>query len=268
MPEGDTLHAYARGVDAALAGQPLLRAFCSRVALSRFERHVVRGARAQGKHLLVEFDTGHVLRTHLRMHGSIRVREGSHEGPIDNPHVRWLLASASHTVLCLDAPSIELIASGELTSHPVLSRLGPDVLGGELDTAEILQRLRRQPERAIGAALMDQEVLAGIGNVYKSEVLFITETSPFARVADLDEARLLAIVKTARELMRRNVGGRRRTTPRGRIASNHWVYERSGEPCLRCGARIEMRRQNPLARSSYYCPECQPLPRPSEPCPS
>jgi endonuclease-8 len=268
MPEGDNLHAYARSVDAALAGQPLVRAFSTRVTLARFERRSVRGARAQGKHLLVEFDTGHVLRTHLRMHGVIRVREGSHEGPIINPHVRWLLASASHTALCLDAPSIELIAPGELADHPVLSRLGPDLLGAELDAGEAVRRLRRDPERAIGSALMDQEALAGIGNVYKSEVLFITETSPFARVGDLDDARLLAIVNTARDLMRRNVGQRRRTTPRGRIGSPFWVYERSGEPCLRCGARIEMRRQNPLARSSYYCPECQPTPQASEPCAS
>jgi endonuclease-8 len=269
MPEGDNLHAYARSVDAALAGQTLLRAWSTRAALARFEGHDVRSAHAQGKHLLVEFDTGHVLRTHLRMHGAIRVRPGSHEGPIVNPHVRWLLASASHTALCLDAPSVELIHPGELASHPVLSRLGPDLLGPELDAQEVLRRLRREPARAIGSALMDQEALAGIGNVYKSEVLFITETSPFARVADLDDARLLAIVHTARDLMRRNVGGPRRTTPRGRIGPPHWVYERSGELCLRCGARVEMLRQGPLARSSYYCPECQPTPRaPSQPCPS
>lgn len=268
MPEGDTLHGFARQVDAALAGQPLVRAWSSRVALARFEGRSVRGARAQGKHLLVEFETGHVLRTHLRMHGLIRVRAGSHEGPIVNPHVRWLLSSASHTALCLDAPSIELVHASELARHPVLSRLGPDLLGAELDTGEILARLRRDPERAIGSALMDQDLLAGIGNVYKSEVLFIHQTSPFARVADLDDARLLALVNTARELMRRNVGGRRRTTPRGRIASSYWVYARSGEPCLRCGARVEMRRQDPLARSSYYCPECQPAPQGAAPCAS
>lgn len=266
MPEGDTLHGFARSVDAALAGQTLVRAYCTRVALARFEGHGVSSARAQGKHLLIEFDTGHVLRTHLRMHGSIRVREGSHAGPIVNPHVRWLLASASQTALCLDAPSIELIRAGELAQHPILSRLGPDLLGAEVDGPEILRRLRREPARAIGSALMDQEALSGIGNVYKSEVLFITETSPFAAIADLDDARLLRIVETARDLMRRNVGGRRRTTPRGRIASPYWVYDRSGEPCMRCGARISMQRQNPLARSSYFCPVCQPLPRPSPPC--
>jgi endonuclease VIII len=282
MPEGDTLHGYARRIDAALAGQTLARAYCTRVPLARFEGRAVRGASARGKHLLIEFDTGDVLRTHLRMHGTIRVRDGGQEGPITNPHVRWLLASADKTAVCLDAPSIELVHPSDLAAHPLLSRLGPDLLGAELDLGEILRRLRREPDRAIGAALMDQEALSGIGNVYKSEVLFITEVSPFARIADLDDALLSKVIQTARNLMRRNVvegagaptrsgrveragtrsgmGGPRRTTPRGRIAAPYWVYERSGEPCMRCGARIVMQRQNPLARSTYHCPECQRLP--------
>src|SRR4051812_38147494 len=109
MPEGDTLHAYAIALERALVGQPLTRAYSTRVSLSRFEGHAVASARAQGKHLLIQFDTGHVLRTHLRMHGSIRLRAGGHLGPIVNPHVRWLLANAEHTALCLDAPSIELL---------------------------------------------------------------------------------------------------------------------------------------------------------------
>jgi endonuclease VIII len=270
MPEGDSIHGYARAVHQALAGQTLLRAYASRFSLARFEGRALAGARAQGKHLLVELDARHVLRTHLRMHGTIVVRAGGYVGPIVNPHVRWLLASEAHTALCLDAPSVELIAAAELPSHPVLSRLGPDLLGAEVDAAEILTRLRREPERAIGSALMDQEKLAGIGNVYKSEVLFITETSPFARVADLDDAALLRIVATARDLLRRNLangsGARRRTTPRGRIAAPYWVYERSGEPCMRCGARVAMQRQEPLARSTYYCPGCQLSPGAAAPC--
>jgi endonuclease-8 len=260
VPEGDTLHDHARRIAASLGGHTLVRAESNRVQLARFVGHVLCGARAQGKHLLIELDTGHLLRTHLRMHGTIRIRQGSHEGPIVNPHVRWLLASAEATAVCLDAPSVELVHAKQLDNHPILSRLGPDLLGAELDTLEILRRLRRAPERAIGSALLDQEILAGIGNVYKSEVLFITETSPFSRVAELDDARLLAIVEAARSLMRRNLGQRRRTTPRGRIAAPYWVYGRSGEPCMRCGARVAMQRQDRLARSTYYCPECQPLP--------
>lgn len=257
MPEGDTLHGWARALGSAFGRQPLVRAESTRVALSRFVGHSIVEARAQGKHLLLEFDDGHLLRTHLRMHGTIRVRDGSYVGPIVNPHVRWLLATEHKTATCLDAPSIELLHRRELETHPVLSRLGPDVLDEALDGPEILRRLREHPETVIGTALLDQELLSGIGNVYKSEVLFLAEVSPFTRIDALDDTRLGRILEIARQLMRRNVGAARRTTPRGRIASRYWVYDRSGEPCLRCGARVAMQRQGPLARSTYYCPECQ-----------
>jgi endonuclease VIII len=257
VPEGDTLFAWAREIDGALRDQTLLRATSNRVNLSRFEGRKVRGARAHGKQLLVDFDDGHVLRTHLRMHGTIRVRDGTYTGAPLNPHVRWLLATADKTAVCLDAPTVELLHEKQLETHPVLSRLGPDVLSPELDLAEILRRLRARVAVPIGSALMDQELLAGIGNVYKSEILFMAEVSPFVAVGSLSDEKLTELVTLARRWMRRNAGASRRTTPRGRVASAYWVYGRSGEPCLRCGARIAMRRQDPLARSTYYCPECQ-----------
>ena len=125
MPEGDTLHAHARRIEQALAGGTLVRAESSRVPLGRFVGHVLRGARAQGKHLLIELDTGHLLRTHLRMHGTIRVRDGCHEGPIFNPHVRWLLATAEATAVCLDAPSVELLHTAQLDDHRANGRSDP-----------------------------------------------------------------------------------------------------------------------------------------------
>jgi endonuclease-8 len=257
VPEGDTLLAWARQIDGALRDQTLVRATSNRVNLSRFEGRTVRGARAHGKQLLVEFDDGHVLRTHLRMHGTIRVRDGAYTGAPLNPHVRWLLATADKTAVCLDAPTVELLHEKQLETHPVLSRLGPDVLSPELDLTEILRRLRLRGAVPIGSALMDQEILAGIGNVYKSEILFMAELSPFVPVASLTDEQLTELVTLARRWMRRNVGASRRTTPAGRVASHYWVYGRSGEPCLRCGERVAMRRQDPLARSTYYCPECQ-----------
>lgn len=257
MPEGDNLFVFARGVHSALAGKRLTYAVSTRVPLTKLIGCAVRGARAHGKQLLIEFDNGQVLRTHLRMHGSVRIRDGGYSGPLTNPHVRWLLASEDKTVTCLDAPTIELLHVQSLATHPVLSRLGPDVLAPELDLGEIMRRLRERDSIAIGSAVMDQEILAGIGNIYKSESLFVAELSPFVPVAALDDAQLTKLVGTARGLMRRNLGKSRRTTPAGRVASPYWVYKRSGEPCLRCGARIGMKRQDPLARSTYYCPECQ-----------
>jgi len=257
MPEGDTLHRWARSLDAALAGKTLVHAVSTRAELSGLIGHHVVSARAQGKHLLIEFDEGHVLRTHLRMHGTIRLRDAGYAGPLMNPHVRWLLSTEDKTALCLDAPTVELLRRAELDTHPVLSRLGPDVLGRDLDVPLVIQRLRERPETEVGSALLDQEALSGIGNIYKSETLFLAGVSPFSRVRELDDTRLTRLVELARELMRRNLGSRRRTTPEGRIASRYWVYERSGEPCLRCGTRVAMQRQQPLARSTYYCAECQ-----------
>ena len=104
---------------------------------------------------------------------------------------------------------------------------------------------------------MDQQALAGIGNVFKSEVLFLCATDPFARVADLDDATLDRLVVTAARQLRRNLDGSLRRTTSSVATLRHWVYEREGEPCRRCGATIEMRRQGPLLRSTYFCPSCQ-----------
>lgn len=257
MPEGDVLFVWASAIDAALGGKVLVSALSNRVRLSGLVGKKVARAYAHGKQLLVEFDDGRLLRTHMRMHGRIRLRDGGYEGPLVDPHVRWLLASADKTAVCLDAPTVELLHVRSVDSHPVLSNLGPDVLAPALDLPEILRRLRERPGLAIGSALMDQEILAGIGNVYKSECLYVAELSPFVPVAELDDAKLTQVVEVARRLMRRNLGPARRTTPAGRVASPYWVYARSGEPCFRCGARVRMKRQDPLARSTYYCPVCQ-----------
>src|SRR5688572_30731300 len=114
MPEGDTLHRWASSLHAALAGKALVHAASTRAELACLIGHRVVSARAQGKHLLIELDEGHVLRTHLRMHGTIRVRDGSYAEPLMNPHVRWLLSTADKTALCLDAPTVELLHRGEL----------------------------------------------------------------------------------------------------------------------------------------------------------
>lgn len=258
MPEGDVLHEWAGRLDVALRGQLIVRAYSPRVALAGLVGRGVTGASAHGKHLLIAFDDGRVLRTHLRMHGKLRLRPAPFlEQPERGPHVRWLLATAAQVAFCIDAPTVELIHGRHLPLHPVLSQLGPDVLAPELDEAEIVRRLRDNPELPLGVALMDQNLLSGIGNIYKSETLFLTAVSPFTPMKRLDDARLQQVVQKARELMRRNLGPGRRTTPRGRIAAPYWVYERSGERCFKCGEHVRMQRQGPLDRSTYFCPECQ-----------
>jgi endonuclease VIII len=144
-------------------------------------------------------------------------------------------------------------------AHAALRRLGPDFLAEDYDEDVALANLRARPGDEIAVALLDQSVVAGVGNVYKSEVLFLNGVDPFARVGSLDADALRAILRTAHVEMRRNMalGGERRT--------NHtlgsgplWVYGRDGKPCLKCGTPICRALQGEQRRSTYWCPTCQP----------
>jgi endonuclease-8 len=167
--------------------------------------------------------------------------------------------------VCFDAPVVELFETRAEHLHPALSRLGPDLLAPDFDAAEVHRRLRA-PERAdleIGVALLDQRAMAGVGNVYKNEILWLERVSPFARVADLDDATVDRLVATAHRLLNANVDARRGpervTTAGDRGAPGPvYVYGRTGRPCRRCGGPIAVTRQGTdLPRSTYWCPACQ-----------
>ena len=145
--------------------------------------------------------------------------------------------------------------------HPRLRRLGPDVLSADFDDAEAVRRIKARPRTPIGEALLFQSAVAGVGNVYKSETLFLSRMDPFAPVAFFSDAELSRIVAKARELLSANVEGwprGTRRTRRTRAGSGYWVYGRSGRPCRRCGRPVRMRRQGSAGRSTYWCPACQP----------
>jgi endonuclease VIII len=171
--------------------------------------------------------------------------------------------------VCFDAPVVELFEVRAESLHPSLSRLGPDLLSPEFDVAEAERRLRA-PERArmsIAEALLDQRALAGIGNVYKNEVLWLERVSPFALVADVDDGTIARLVATSHRLLNANVGPRqgpeRVTTAGDRGAPGAvYVYRRTGRPCRRCGTPIAVTRQGTdLPRSTYWCPTCQGVAR-------
>jgi endonuclease-8 len=136
--------------------------------------------------------------------------------------------------------------------------LGPDLLSGDFDAGEALARLEARPETEIGEALLDQHAVAGIGNVYKSEILYVARIDPWQRVGQLDRTSLSGIVSVARRLLVANAAGRPRRTTGETPGPRHWVYGRAGRPCQRCGTRVERRRQGALARLTYWCPRCQP----------
>jgi endonuclease-8 len=255
MPEGDTIHRAAAELRRALVHRSVVAVDAPRARGPRPEPgERVESVEAVGKHLLVRFSGGTTLHTHLRMHGSWQVY---------GPQERWRRAAhrASAVVrteaavgVCFDAPVVELLGSRDLARHPVLSGLGPDLAASDPDLDDALARFSRLPaDLPIGVALLDQRVSCGIGNVYKSEVLFACRVDPYTRLADVPEGCRRDLLATAARMLRANLGpGRRHTVPEGLA-----VYARAGRPCRRCGARIVSFHQGEHARITYACPSCQ-----------
>lgn len=259
MPEGDTLHRISVTLGKALTGKALTR-FASPLpafADARLEGRTITLVEARGKNLLIHFDDGRAILTHLRMTGSWHLyRPGE---PWEKPEraARAVLETVDFIAVCFNAPVVELLRPGGAARHESLARLGPDVIKDDFDAKEAERRLRERGDLAIGDALMAQSALAGIGNVYKSETLYLCKQDPFARVDALDDATLTRIVQKARDLMRMNLEGYPRRT-RGALAGPKlWVYGRNGQPCLACGTTIRVRRQGVAGRTTYYCPACQ-----------
>jgi endonuclease-8 len=264
VPEGDTIWRAARALHAALSGRTVVAFASSLPAVAAAARRLrivgstVEAVEARGKHLLFRFSGGAVLHAHQGMHGSWRLRRrGSAPPPAS---ARAVIETADVAAVCTLSPVVEVLSSAQAARHPALARLGPDLLGTGFDAGAARRRLRARGGLEIGVALLDQTALAGIGNVYKSETLFLCGVSPFTRVRDLDDAALDRLVARAGEMLRRNMGpGGPRRVP-GLLPGRLWVYRRSGQPCRRCGATIRRAVQGEQARSTYYCTGCQPRP--------
>jgi endonuclease-8 len=256
MPEGDTILSAARRVGAALVGRPIVEIETPqpRHALDRWPERLggraVRAVDARGKHLFIRFDGDLTLHSHLRMTGQWGVyRRG--ERWRRSPHRAWLvIRTEEHEVVEFDGPVLELMTDSRTRFDRRLAALGPDVLAEQLDESRFLALLRAADDsRAIGEALLDQRVLAGVGNMWKAEGCFLAGVDPWRRVRDVSDAEALAIVRELRPLMQASAEGRRRG-PR-------WVYDRAGLPCRRCATPIAARGQGDDNRTAYWCRECQ-----------
>jgi endonuclease-8 len=265
MPEGDTIYRTAEVLRAALVGRRIVAARAQpgpgvrRVAdLSRLAGSTVSSVEARGKHLLIGFDNGLTLRSHLRMRGSWhRYRPGE---PWRRPvrQATAVLETAESVAVAFDTPVVELLTDADLRRSAPLLALGPDLLAPSFDAGEALRRLRDRGTMELGDALLDQGAVAGIGNVYKSEVAFIERLDPWATVDRFGDDLLGAALRTARRLMQANTrGGARVTTGRQARGESLWVYGRAGRPCRRCGTLIRSARQGEHARLTYWCPRCQ-----------
>jgi endonuclease-8 len=263
MPEGDTILKAARVLHRALAG----------ATVTRFEPRTVPATRpiavghttivrvdAAGKHLLMRFSDGFVLRTHMRMSGAWHLYRHGERWRARSHTVRMVIETADWVAIAVNVPVIAWVRERDLARLAPIVHLGPDALADDFDIDDVIRRARVRPDATVADALLDQTVLAGVGNVFKSEILFASRCAPFALVSALTDSRLRAVFEMAREQMRANVApgrDRRATTGRMRHDENLWVYRRAGLACRVCGGTIDMRRSGPDVRSTYWCPSCQ-----------
>jgi endonuclease-8 len=267
MPEGDTVWLAANRMNTALAGATLTKGELRvpQLATVDLTGATVTEVVPRGKHMLTRLADGRTLRTHYRMDGSWHIyRKGTpwKGGPAHS--IRAILSTDTWDCVGYrlhDMTIVPTSAEGDLVGH-----LGPDVLGPDWDLDEALRRLRSHPDEQIGVAILDQRNLAGIGNLYKVETLFMTRTHPWTRVADVPD--LPGLVTRARTLMQANRDHpEQSTTGSTRRGEDHWVFGRRGRPCRRCRTTILLGDQGPdtQERVTYWCPQCQAARSPIDP---
>ena len=267
MPEGDTVWLAAQRMHAALAEKVLVRSDfrVPQLATTDLSGRRVLEVVPRGKHLLTRIEGGLTLHTHFRMDGSWHLyRPGDRWNGGPAWQVRAVLQNAEWQAVGYRLPVVALLET--VDEDRVVGHLGPDVLAEDWDGDEAVRRLCADPRAEIGMALLDQRNLAGLGNLYRTEVLFLRGLTPWTTVEDVPD--LAGLVEKGRRLMMANRGHwEQSTTGSLRRGEVHWVFERTGQPCRRCGTRIVTAEQGdaPYARLSYWCPRCQsgPAPAPS-----
>ena len=278
MPEGDTIFRTARALGRALIAKPITVFRSTYPMLTRFHDdtpltgQTVNEVESRGKWLLIHFSGGGTLATHMLMSGSWHIYRHGERWQLPRDRMRILLENSEYVAVGFSVPVAKMMRTAELLRALRIPPRAIDVLSEEFDAAEAARRLLKHRDEEIGDVLLNQAVMAGVGNVFKSEICFVTATNPFCKVAALDSERVAELIATARRLMKVNVledsnnaiaryGGRKhRTTNELDISAGLWVYGRGGEPCRQCGEQIRRCIQGPDARVTFWCQQCQPLP--------
>ena len=270
MPEGDAIFRAARTLNRALAGREVTRFESVFPKLTRVHHdtpitgRTIESVIAAGKHVLMRFSGGLTLRTHMRMNGSWHVYRPGERWRRSGRDMRVLIATSEYEAVGFNIPVAEFLDARAEARQDDLRKMGPDLLGA-FDEDEAVRRMREHDSQEIADVLLNQRVVAGIGNIYKCETLFLCGVNPFTRTAALPDDTLRTLLRTARKYLLANVdkrsggivtyaGFRRERGEGGR----HYAYGRAGRPCRRCGAPIQLRAQGPYARLTYWCPACQP----------
>jgi len=281
VPEGDSIFRAARTLHRALAGHAVERFESVLPALTRVHEdtpisgRVVESVTAAGKHILMRFSGDLVLRTHMRMNGSWHIykRAGTDAAARFEPwrrprrDMRVVIATHDFEAVAFSVPVAEFLDRRALQRQPDLKQIGPDLLGETFDGDEAIRRFRARGTMSIADALINQRVVAGAGNVFKSELLFLCGIDPFASVAAVSDDELRALLSAGQKYLKANVHdskgtivtytGFRRTTSRMDPSERLYVYGRARKPCRKCGTPIRVTPQGPDARLTYWCPSCQ-----------
>ncbi|HEV3150960.1 MAG TPA: DNA-formamidopyrimidine glycosylase family protein [Acidobacteriaceae bacterium] len=275
MPEGDTIYRAARALGHVLEGEVVTRFETALAPLASVDDNTpvagrtVEKVESRGKWLLIHFSGDLILVTHMLMSGSWHLYRAGERWRRPRREMRSVIATAEFEAVAFNVPVAKFYTASTLARNSTIPKLGPDLLGAQFAADDAKTRLLSHGDEQIANVLLNQRVMAGLGNVYKSEVLFACGIHPFRRVGTLTPAEIDCILERARRFLEANVKdggdggmvtytGLRRTTRASDPGSRLWVYRRQGKECRRCGAKIVMQRQGPGARSTYWCPICQP----------
>ena len=264
MPEGDAVYRFAVRVGAALTGKTITAARAQGPGpvpqVHRIIGATCTGTRAQGKNLIISFDNGLALRGHLRMYGTWHIYAPGEAWTKPAREARLVLETEDVVVVNFSAPVIEMLEERALAFHRPIASLGPNLLDADFDTDEALRRFRDTAiaNTTVGDAIMDQQLIAGVGNIWKHETLFRCGLNPWRCVGELNDEALRIIVTTARNLLLASTGQlfeQGRKVPRPSM----FVYMRASLPCRKCFTRIRSAPQGRDIRSTAWCPACQPI---------
>lgn len=282
MPEGDTIFRAARSLGRALGGKQIIGFRSTYPLLTRWNDdeplcgQTVARVESRGKWLLIHFSGGATLATHLLMNGSWHIYRHGERWQQPRVNMRIVIENSEYMAVGFCVPVAEMHTAQSLARHRKIPQPESDVLSAAFDAAAAVERLMERGDEEIGNVLLDQRVLAGVGNEFKSEICSTMGVNPFCKVAALTRAQAEAMVAEARKLVAANVledstdrivtyrGRGRRTTHEDDPGESTWVYGRAGQPCRRCGEAIRKRLQGWDARVTFWCARCQPMPDGSE----
>ncbi len=273
MPEGDTIFRAARTLHRALAGRSVTRFESVYPKLTRIDHdsplagRTVLSVTARGKHVLMTFSGDLILHTHMRMNGSWHIYRPGERWHAPRHEMRICVDTEKYVAVGFNIPVAGFLTSAQLARHEQIQALGPDLTDPDCDRIEVHRRMAALATEPLHDVLLNQRVVAGIGNVLKSEVLFVARINPFMQAGELADEAFDRLMNAARRLMDMNtrestslppVFGRRTTSSLDPSATLY-VYGRQGKPCRACGSAIEARKTGLDARLTYWCPRCQPL---------